>query len=153
MLRTRARMSDVDHGARRVVATVNDKGHELSVGVMGDGTYEDGTSVVDVASWHEFGKGHNPQRSFIRAWFDENSAANKNFVRQQAKQQLQGRQTMQRSLELLGLRAVGGMQKRIASGRIKPPLSEATIRRKGSSVPLVDTGQLRSSIASKVERK
>jgi len=53
-------------------------------------------------------------------------------------------------LTRFGLRYVGLIQQRISSG-IAPPNSPVTVARKGSATPLIDTGQLRSSIRSKVE--
>lgn len=38
-------------------------------GPEGDGTRP--VTVLDVATWNEFGTGQIPERSFIRAWFDE----------------------------------------------------------------------------------
>jgi hypothetical protein len=43
------------------------------------------------------------------------------------------------------------MQQRIAD-RIDPPNAASTIKRKGSSVPLIDEGILRTSILGQVER-
>jgi hypothetical protein len=45
---------------------------------------------------------------------------------------------------------VGVIKQRIANG-IAPPNSPYTIARKGSSKPLIDTGQLRNSITYQVE--
>lgn len=58
---------------------------------------------------------------------------------------------MDTELELLGLRAVGDVQSRIADG-IEPAISKATAARKGSTKPLIDTGRLRQSIDSEVRR-
>lgn len=45
----------------------------VTVGFHDDaGQYEDGTDVVEVALWNEFGTKNMPQRSFIRSTIDQN---------------------------------------------------------------------------------
>lgn len=53
------------------------------------------------------------------------------------------------ALDRFGLWAVGEIQQRIADG-IPPPNAQSTVDRKGSSTPLIETGQLRASIKHKV---
>lgn len=95
---------------------------------------------------HEFGLGV-PRRSFLRDWLDENEAQ----IVQRMQQAIAdtARDKNSNALELVGIWAVGQVQLRIADN-IPPPLAESTIARKGSSVALIDTGQLRSSISSEV---
>ena len=52
---------------------------------------------------------------------------------------------MPKALELIGLFVKGLIQGRMSAG-IPPPLKASTIARKGSSKPLINTGQLRASI-------
>jgi hypothetical protein len=52
-------------------------------------------------------------------------------------------------MKLIGMRVVGDIQDRISDG-IPPPNSPITIARKGSSKPLIDSGQLRQSISFEV---
>ena len=59
--------------------------------------------------------------------------------------------TPEQLADLLGQKYVGQIQARISAG-IPPPLAESTIARKGSSVPLIDTGQLRSAVTYEVRR-
>ena len=102
-------------------------------------------TVLMVAEWMEYGTNTIPARSFIRAWFDENKATNTATMKSALQAVARGAITKERALELLGLRFVAGIQKRISDG-IPPELADSTIKAKGSSVPLIDTGQLRSSI-------
>jgi hypothetical protein len=108
-------------------------------------------TVLEIATIHEFGLGHNPERSFIRAWFDEKKDENELLIKKIAEQYLAGKITREQGLDLLGVRFVASVQKRIRD-RIEPPLAKSTEDRKGSSVPLIDTGQLRSSITFKVNK-
>lgn len=136
-------------------------GHVLKVGVL-DGAKEhravdlreaDGASKTaapitmgEIAAIHEFGIGV-PERSFLRGYFKESNAT----VAEAALRLLRSRGATPAMLETLGTWLVGQIQLRIAN-RIPPPLAASTIARKGSDVPLIDTGQLRSSIAYKVEK-
>jgi hypothetical protein len=103
-------------------------------------------TVLDVATWNEFGAGNVPQRSFLRAYFDENGPKNSKLALSLMQTCVTGKRTPGQVLNLLGVKFVGEIQRRMAAG-IPPPNAPSTIRRKGSSKPLIDTGQLRSSIA------
>ena len=60
-----------------------------------------------------------------------------------------GRSTVRRELKTIGMYLSGEVQKKIKNLRT-PSNSAVTILRKGSSNPLMDTGQLRASIKSVV---
>jgi hypothetical protein len=126
------------------------------IGVLGDKADkahgDSGLTVGELATIHEFGLGV-PERSFIRAWFDQERPAILEALRAAHKQVLLGKLTPQRAGEVLGMRWAGQVQKFISDGRVKPELAEATIKAKGSSVPLIDSGQLRSAITWLVETR
>ncbi len=106
-------------------------------------------TVSEIATIHEYGLGHNPERSFIRDWFDAHRSENQENLRLVGIQVLRGQYTVDIALGRLGALFQGQIQNRISAG-IPPPLSKKTIDRKESSVPLINTGQLRSSILWKV---
>ena len=56
---------------------------------------------------------------------------------------------MDNCLELMGVYMTNLIKERMAQG-IKPSNSKITIERKGSSTPLIDSGQLRNSITYRV---
>jgi hypothetical protein len=107
-------------------------------------------TMVELAEIHEFGLGV-PQRSFIGAWFD-NAESEMRSEMTQVLDDLMHEKIASASvgLEQLGNLYVAKIQKEIADG-IDPALSPITIAIKGSSVPLIDTGQLRSSITYHVD--
>jgi hypothetical protein len=150
------RVRVVDKGARDVVRRMGAARGSLAlaVGVQGKKGIErhKGSilTVAEIAELHEFGLGV-PERSWLRAWFDENQAEIREDIRKVGRGILLGRFTRERGLEILGLKYVGQIQRRIASN-IPPPLAPATIAKKGSSVALIDTGQLRSAISYVVEK-
>lgn len=130
---------------------------DITVGVHADDGaqgHSEGMSVADIASIHEFGApaAGIPMRSFIRGWWDESS----DFIRDTLKRELtaaaQGKRTVDQALERAALIFEGAVKQRIARN-IPPPLAPATIARKGSSVALIDTGQLRAAIRGRVKAK
>jgi len=112
---------------------------------------DDALTVLEVAAVHEFGSETVPERSFLRGWFDENIERAREALRVLMVQVVEGRLRPETALNRFGLWLQAEIQKRIAEG-IPPPLAEITIERKGSSVPLIDKGQLRSSVTFKVEK-
>jgi hypothetical protein len=107
-------------------------------------------TVGQIATIHEFGTATIPQRSFIRAAIDEYQGAIQKRATLIGTGIMLLKFTIDQGLGLLGEYSVGIMKQRIAD-RIPPPLRPRTIARKGSSVPLIDSGQLRGSITHKIE--
>lgn len=144
----------VDRGAAALKARLAAKAQAVEVGIIGDkanwmeGSGFFGVSVADVALWAEYGLGQ-PQRSWLRDWIEENQAALATNMRAEAAAIKAGTRTKDQALARLGLWIQGAIQERIANG-IEPPNADSTIQRKGSSKPLIDTGQLRSSISHRV---
>jgi hypothetical protein len=146
---------DRDRGYRALVRRVYGmKAPVITVGILseaGKDTYEDGLTVLEVAVFNEFGTDRIPERSFIRAWFDENEGRLRTALSRMTVSVIAGKRTKEQALELLAQACVGQIQKRIANG-ISPPNADSTIDRKGSDKPLVDTGQLRSALGYRVDR-
>lgn len=115
-----------------------------------------GATLVEIGAAHEFGAGV-PERSFIRATIDKNQDAYREQIRKAfratvvhaARNERTWKPQNSVALKRLGARVEGDIKQYIADG-IEPPNSPATIARKKSSKPLIDTGQLRASIASEV---
>ncbi|MHB8735968.1 MAG: hypothetical protein ACYC6M_11775 [Terriglobales bacterium] len=107
---------------------------------------------VQVGAVHEFGapSRHIPQRSFLRATVDASHEPCERMLRRAAGEVIDGH-TVTQAMERVGLQVQGLVQRRIAQG-IPPPNDPKTIKRKGSSKPLIDTGQLRQSITFRVVR-
>jgi hypothetical protein len=159
-------VTDRDKGYSRRVKAILTAGSSPTVtyvGVLGDKASaahkESGLTVGDLAEIHEFGV-FNPEegifiqeRSFLRAWFDAERDSNLIALRAAHRQVLLGKLTPQQAGNLIGLRFVGQIQKWIADNKVKPPSSDETNARKGSSVTLIDTGQLRAAISYLVETR
>lgn len=104
--------------------------------------------LIDVVLWMEFGTARVPERSFIRSTHDEIKDEMKDFIADLVGQIHDGNMTVERALDLIGLKTISKMKAKIRSG-IAPPLTLATIARKGSSIPLIDTGQLLNGMTFK----
>lgn len=147
------KVTDTDHGAAALLARVRELsgGKRVRVGILTDEPKKAAAlTLLEVAVVHEFGGGHVPQRSFIRATIDAHKADIERLQFALAKQVLAGTITPDQALQQLGARVASWMQTRISDG-IAPALKDATVKAKGSSTPLVDTGQLFASVTWAVD--
>lgn len=132
------------------------KGYTLTVGVHGPegetpAAGGGGATLLEVAILNEYGLGV-PERSFIREWYDANRGKNQERLLKVGKVILAGGYDIETGLGRLGALFQGEIQSRISAG-IPPPNAASTIaRKKKSSTPLINTGQLRSSILWRVEK-
>ena len=112
--------------------------------------YPDGTSVIDVGLYNEFGTSTIPERSWLRTSIRKNLAKYKRISRQNLRKILRGSLTTEKALNQLGAIAAGDVKENITAIR-KPPNKAATIRKKKSGNPLIDTGHMRSQVTYEVE--
>jgi hypothetical protein len=149
---TRSTIRIVDRGADKVIARLQKK-WTIEVGVIGEkgDTKHRGTplTVAQLAEIHEYGLGV-PQRSWLRGYLDENTPEINRVRSALWRQMIDLKISTETAANRLGAYLVGGIKKRIAAG-IAPPNAPSTVRRKGSSKPLIDTGQLRSAINYRTE--
>jgi hypothetical protein len=110
----------------------------------------DGLTNAELGSIHEFGTGDIPQRSFIRAWVDENQSLIDEWVTDAANAILAG-EDPEAASERVALQMEAGIKERMLSG-ISPALDEDSKRGKEGGVPLIDSSQLLGSILGKAKR-
>lgn len=159
---------NTDKGLKKIL---KDKGHlginkiQAKAGVIGSkaGSKRKGGAIdnVTLAVIHEFGSpaARIPERSFIRSTFEKHKARYNTELRLLLTRALAKGTSLTDVFSLLGLRMASDMKKAIADG-IRPPNSERTLERKkkksyvgaafGTPKPLIDTGQLVSSITWEV---
>ena len=101
--------------------------------------------LVDVATFHEFGTATIPQRSFIRSNDHNNYKTYKKLIEELKDKIIFGEMKPAIALGLLGEKIRLDIQASIRKG-LKPDIKKATKDAKGSSTPLVDTGQLINGI-------
>lgn len=140
------KIKSIDRGWRKLGKTVKKtRPRYVDVGVMEKhDARSDAVTNTMLAMVHEFGLGV-PERSFIRDLIDENRLIYIKFIKKLAEQEVLGRIDRMTTLNLLGAKVEADMKGRVRD-HIPPPNVDATVARKGSSTPLIDTGQLLSSI-------
>lgn len=124
----------------------------VKVGFQEGQKYPDGTRVVDVAAWNELGTVNMPSRPFMRDSVDDNEEKIAKFMQTQVVDIIKNRKTAEQAFKEIGVFQKGLVQETIVDGNFKPN-SPATIRKKGSSHPLIDTGLMRDSVNFVVEKK
>ena len=105
-------------------------------------------TVVQIARINHYGAGKIPARPFL----DVSIQNKKDTLADSAKRYLQRGETPDQVVKRLGVQAVGIVQEYITDLR-EPPNAPSTIRRKKSSNPLIDTGQMRQAVTFKLRPK
>ena len=158
-----SRVEDKDLGLNRIIRTLNKDldGVVVRGGVQakektvrrgkGGSIRNTDQPLAVIAAIHEFGLGDMPQRSFLRSAYDENLPVIDKMIQRVANGAVFGLGT-NAALNQLGNVVQGMVQRKIVDGPFVPN-SPATIKRKKSSKPLIDTGHLRQSIRYVIERK
>lgn len=158
MAKAKSKVIDKDRGAKKRVANIKklEKPVTLTVGIHAQegAAIEEGSgkTIAEIGSIHEFGEGNMPERSFIGAYEDENEERIMGQIRKALDAAAAGRIEINRGLGIIGEKAVDGIIARIRA-HIPPALSKARIKQKrqNADTPLIDDGQLVSSITYKVE--
>ena len=157
-----SRVEDKDLGFNRIIRTLNKDldGVVVKVGVQAkdkaarrgkDGhIYDTDQPLAVVAAIHEYGLGKMPQRSFLRSAYDENKQTIDKMVDNIATGAIKG-MSVGTALNQLGNEVQGMVKKKIVNGPFVPN-SPATIKRKKSSRPLIDTRRLSQSIRYVIEK-
>lgn len=139
----------IDRGYNKVVRNLTKAARNrpvMTIGIHGDagGGYPSGATAAQVGGYHEFGEGHNPQRSWLDGWVKEHEDDINRAMRAQAEQVVKGNLTKEQAYDRLGILFVASIQRRMAGG-IGPAKVD------GSPATLIDTGQMRSGIKHKLE--
>ena len=160
-IRARAIVTEVDRGWGALKKTLelikaSNGGAVVNVGFVGDKAHQahpgtGGLTNNELGMVHEFGSpaAGIPERSFLRSTFDEQRPAYKELARKLCRAVIERKMSVPTALKVLGLKAESDVRAKIRS-HIPPPNSPATIAAKGSSTPLIDTGQMVNAIASQV---
>lgn len=103
-------------------------------------------NVASVADVHEFGSETVPERSFLRVAIRRNRQKYLQMNRINLAKVARGDMDVKQALGMLGEEAKGDVQMEITNGEFAP-LAPTTVKAKGSSEPLVDSGQMKQSVA------
>ena len=141
-------IKDTDKGFdalfRRLKEATKDRSVKVGILEGTGGSTASGMSVLEVATIHEFGLGNHPERSFIRAFADQDKNKILGKERKLAESVIKGTNTVDSALEKLGVVLQADAQGFIQSGRVSPPTAK-------DGTTLIDTGQLVTSISHEVE--
>ena len=145
--RLRERMKDCNKGVLVGVPEGAKAKQRIKKAGSPDRTVESGTALAMVAAVHEFGSPEQgiPERSFLRSGIREGVPKFNRLNEANLRAVVLGSKTVDQSLDMLGVVASGEVKRKIRQGPFQP-LKQATIDRKGSSKPLIDTAQLVQSI-------
>lgn len=126
------------------------EGFTVSVGIQGNeasqASGKRGTTLADLAAIHEYGLGGLPVRSWLRGWYDERETAIRAMIRTGYQKVIAGTVTAEVLAEGLGVHMVQEIQTRWTRPGAFQENAPSTIKAKGSSAPLIDTGRLRSAV-------
>jgi hypothetical protein len=141
---------------RSMVHKLKTEKNQVKAGVLGEqasATHGDGPATnAEIAAYMEYGTETIPARSFIMAPFTAHRKEYLAGLEKMLPQVIDGKTTVEKALGIVGLKMVSDMKHAILDGAgIPPPLAQSTISAKGSTRPLVDTGQLIGSLTFAVE--
>jgi len=133
-------------GLKKLTKRLND-GY-VTVGIhRKEGKHKDSDlTVAAIGAIHEYGARGMPERSFMRSTLFEQRRKISSALFRVAKGNFKKKRT-QNGIKKIGEYLRGKIQAKIVALRT-PPNALSTIQRKGSSNPLIDTGQLLQSIHS-----
>ena len=141
------KVRDRDMGYKRLKRELAKSG-AVDIGYFaGSFTYEDGIDITIVAAANEFGTKDIPERSFMRGALDFNKEAIKEFISAAVGLVLDGRLSYNSFIKNLGLFGKKLIQERIQNAVLwAKPNKPSTTAQKGSSSPLIDSGDLKKHI-------
>ena len=106
--------------------------------------------VIERAFYNEYGTESIPERSFIRSSFDENRKDLDNAIDRLWSDVKAGKATARGAADILGNRHEAQIKAKIEKGPFVAN-SPATIAAKGSSTPLINTGEMKNSVKYEVK--
>lgn len=119
--------------------------HEVAVGfIRGTDPYKDGVDLVDVAMFNEYGTSTIPPRPFLEQGLETHHREVQEAIDRAFYIVDKGGEA-EKGLNIIGNVARGAVQDEIANGSFVPN-APSTIKKKGSSRPLIDTGHMRQSV-------
>jgi len=128
-------------------------GMSTDIGLFGSGSSPK-DNIAARGAVMEWGSHKNniPSRPFNRQTWDKNLNKIKKVSMAEFGKVVDQKKSGKKALFNIGEWFTGKLKEGITSGKYKA-LSEKTVRQKGSSVPLIDTGLMKSSITHKEKKK
>ena len=124
----------------------------VDAGIIDAGKHSSGDiTVAGIGFAHEYGTATLPERSFMRSTIQKKKKDIIALQKKLLKQIVTGKIKVEAGLGLLGEFMADAISQKIVSIS-SPPNTPETIAAKGSSNPLIDTGQMKNSITFEVNR-
>lgn len=145
---------DKDNGYEKLRMRMRAPAASIVVGVDSRPHEPSGKPTDEIALIHEYGQGV-PQRSFLRAWVDENLNNIELKIQQETGRYLFGEQSWTKAQERIGQYCVNGIRARMMR-EIPPPLLDTTIARKHGPhphIPLLDTMQMYEAVVYELKER
>lgn len=149
-------MAEVSGGQKleAALAAISSKlkrGGQVKVGFLSNAKYPDGTPVAMIAAIQDFGAPSRgiPPRPFFRTMVAKEQAG---WPAEIAKDLVRTNYDVDQTLGRMGALIAGQLRESIVNTN-EPALKPATIARKGSDKPLIDTGHMFQSVDFKVDTK
>lgn len=130
----------------------------IKVGIVEGSGEIDGVDIAYYAAVNEAGykdetgKTVIPSRPFIRSWIDSNENQILAVMQSVFRRVLTGQLSAEEAMKLIGEFVQSGIKKNITQGSFEKN-ADSTIKKKGSSRPLIDTGTMRNAIRYRVVKK
>lgn len=140
---SKAALAEIKRISQEIEAVTN---KTLLVGFPKDETTSSGESLVQIAAKHEFGAGGMAQRAFLRPGVEKSRDRIAKAIEMGLLNSDDVADGLEQGLDAAGVVAVAGVQEFITELK-SPENSAATIAKKGSSNPLIDTGNMRQSVS------
>lgn len=142
---------DIDKGFKKIIKNIELLSNiEIEVGIFDP-------EIAEYAIYNEEGTRNKdgsvdiPKRSFFESTYEQNDGWKKpiEFVHSRV---LQGEDPIRSASKFVGEVAVKDIKNKISSN-IQPPNAVSTIKRKGSSRTLIDTGAMRNAVTYRINIK
>jgi len=127
---------------------------DIRIGFIEPEFADDGsTYMAQVAAWNEFGTDDIPARPFLSRALDTNHDKIREQFRKEINLIIEGKQDAMKAAKRLGIFGVSLVKKSIRDSRKWAEANaDSTIEQKGSSKPLVDTGEMLNSVGWVIEK-
>lgn len=136
----------IDHGFDNIIRqALKLDGKGVKVGIRRGKGSHDGTDMLDIAVYNHFGTATIPARPFVSDCAEKNAGQIQEAQKRLVYRVYQGGLSADGALAELGAWYVNVQKGHILHGGWTPN-APATIKRKGSNKPLVDTGQLVNTV-------
>ena len=136
----------IDHGFDNIIRqALKLDGKGVKVGIRRGKGSHDGTDMLDIAVYNHFGTATIPARPFVSDCAEKNAGQIQEAQKRLVYRVYQGSLSADGALAQLGAWYVNVQKGHILHGGWTPN-APATIKRKGSNKPLVDTGQLVNTV-------